>query len=67
MLLPLLLVLVQGPTGRVEFGVEVVRAGPSGRRVVASGAVSGPLETALRLRDAAAAKLAVLPASPGGA
>lgn len=49
LLLALLVVLVQGPTGRVEFVVEVVRAGPAGRRVVASGAVSGPPETALRL------------------
>ena len=49
LLLALLLAFVQGPTGRVEFSVEVVRAGPSGRRVVASGAVSGSPETALRL------------------
>ena len=39
----------QGLTGRVEYGLQVVRAGPSGRRVVASGMVSGSLETALRL------------------
>jgi hypothetical protein len=39
----------QGPASRVEYGVQVVRAGPNGRRVVGSGAVSGPGETALRL------------------
>ena len=49
LLLALLAVVVQGPTGRVDFGVQVVRAGPSGRRVVANGAVSGPPETAVRL------------------
>lgn len=41
--------LAQGLTGRVEYDVQVVRAGPSGRRVVATGLVSGPPETALRL------------------
>lgn len=39
----------QGPTSRVEYGVQVVRAGAGGRRVVGGGAVSGPPETALRL------------------
>ena len=41
--------LTQGLTGRVYYGVQVVRAGPSGREVVATGFVSGPPETALRL------------------
>lgn len=45
----LLLGAAQGPTGRVEYGVQVVRAGLYGRQVVASGMVSGPLETGLRL------------------
>jgi hypothetical protein len=45
----LLLGIAQGLTGRVEYGVRMVRAGPSGRAVVASGMVSGPVETALRL------------------
>jgi hypothetical protein len=39
----------QGPTWRVEYDVRVVRARPTGREVVGSGTVSGPLETALRL------------------
>lgn len=45
----LVLGVAQGPTGRVEYGVRVVRAGPSGRAAVATGMVSGPPETALRL------------------
>ena len=40
----------QGLTGRVEYGVQVVRAGAAGRRVVATGDVIGPPETALRLQ-----------------
>jgi hypothetical protein len=49
LLLALTVVWVQGLTGKVEYGVRVVRAGPGGRQVVATGAVSGPTETALRL------------------
>ena len=49
LLLALLVSGVQGPTGRVEYAVQVVRADAGGRRIVASGAVGGPLETALRL------------------
>ncbi len=49
LLLALVVVGFQGLTGRVEYSVSVVRAGPAGRQVVATGAVSGPTETALRL------------------
>jgi len=49
LLLALLVVGFQGPTGRVEYAVQVVRTGLGGRNVVASGAVGGPLGTALRL------------------
>lgn len=49
LLLALLVVGAQGPTARVEYGVQVVRAGLYGRHVIASGTVSGPPEGALRL------------------
>jgi hypothetical protein len=42
------LLLVQGVTARVDYDVQVVRGDASGRRVLATGRVSGPPETALR-------------------
>jgi hypothetical protein len=39
----------QGTTPRLAYDVAVVRATPLGRRVLASGVVSGPPETSLRL------------------
>ena len=49
LLLALFVVGLQGPTGRVEYAVQVVRTGAGGRHIVASGTVGGPLETALRV------------------
>jgi hypothetical protein len=39
----------QGFPARVEYTVQIVTAGSMGRRVVAGGRVSGPIETGLRL------------------
>lgn len=43
------LLVAQGVTSRVDYGVALVRSGITGRRVLARGLVSGPPETALRL------------------
>jgi len=43
------LLLTQGVTSRVEYSVQVWRAGAGDHRLLASGVVSGPPETALRL------------------